>query len=295
MIQNDVAVLRFSGGIYDDGAFDANAMRVVINFQQVLIKISRALYSSRHGQPDGKNHLIDVQRLAVKNIGKGSTVIPIQIVEEPGNLDFMYVPEELSQATTLMYETYAAADKGQILPSTLPHDLIPRMASVVSHLRSGCSLEFSPPGANLKPISNQACESLLNWVTKTYEDNTSVVGEVFEVNVKNGTCRLFDVTNKLNVSVQYERTFEEQVTTALSQYRDQLLSIEGIGEFNEKGRLLKLKNVSNIELKSDDVVSSIQSHESIAEYIDRIKSEVPKEVWDELPRDLAKNHDAYIQ
>ncbi|MCY4128268.1 MAG: hypothetical protein OXG15_03370 [Gammaproteobacteria bacterium] len=295
MIRNDVAVLRFSGGIYDDGAFDANAMRVVIDFQQVLIKISRALYSSRHGQPHGKSHLIDVKRLAVKNIGRGSTVIPIQMVEEPGNLDFMYVPEELSQATTLMYETYAAADKGEILPSTLPHDLIPRMASVVSHLRSGCSLEFSPPGANLKPISSHACESLLNWVNATYEDSTSVVGEVFEVNVKNGTCRLFDVINKLNVNVQYERTFEEQVTTALTQYRNQLLSIVGIGEFNERGRLLKLKNVSNVELKSDDAISSIQSHESITEYIDRTTREVPEEVWDELPRDLAKNHDAYIQ
>lgn len=295
MIQNDVAVLRFSGGIYNDGAFDADAMRVVIDFQSLLIKVSRALYSSRHGQPHGKSHSIDVKRLAVKNIRRGSTVISIQFVEESGNLDFMYVPEELSQATTLLYKTYAAADRGEMLPSTLPHDLIPRMASVVSHLRSGCSLEFSPPGANLKPISTEACKSLLNWVKTTYEDITHVVGEVFEVNVKKSTCRLFDVINKLNVEVQYEKTFEQHVTTALTQYRNQLLSVVGVGEFNEKGRLLKLKDVTNIELKSDDVISSIQSHESIVEYIDRITREVPEEVWDELPRDLAKNHDAYIQ
>ena len=294
MFRNDVARLRFSGDIYDEGAFDANAMRVVIAFQQVLIKLSRAIYSSRHGQPDGISNLLDARRLVVKHIEEGSTIIPIQMIEEPGNLDFAYIPEQLSQATTLMYETYDAADKGRILPSTLPVDLIPRMASIVTHLRAGSKLEFSPPGVDLKPITSKACESLLSWADLSYEDKTSVIGEVFEVNVKNRTCRLFDIENKLNVTVQYEHTFEEQVTTALKDHRNELLSMEGVGEFNDKGRLLKIRDISNIELKSGDLPSSNRAHESIVEYIERIIGDIPNDAWDAVPRDLAENHDKYI-
>lgn len=164
MNRHDVALLRFSGDAYDEGALDASAMQVVVDFQRLLTKLSRAVYSSGQRLSYPSSKLFALDRLTISQINPQNAQIKVQIIEEPGNPNSRYVPDELKQAVMMMYETYAAADKDKRLPSALPVDLIPRPAMVRSHLKSECSLAFSPPDKELQPISNKACDTLRNWV-----------------------------------------------------------------------------------------------------------------------------------
>lgn len=296
MPTHDVVLLRFSGGIYDKGTFDAAAMRVVIAFQQALTKLSRSIYLSHQQQAYASSNVVDLDCLGIKQNTAGSTAISIQIIEEAGDfLALKYVREEIDQATTLMYEAYSAADKGERLPIELPSELLPLIASVRSHLRAECKLDFSMPENPPIPITKKACDALRKAVTATYEAQTSVTGEVFEVNVKKQTCRMFDITNKLNVIIHYEAIYKEELASALTHYTDRLILIEGVGEFNNRGHLLKLKNISNIEIRSGDTSEDKRAGDTIFDYIDKLIKDSPDEIWEDVPEDLAENHDNYIQ
>ncbi len=293
MAENEVAKLRFRGGIYDDCALDASAMQVIVKFQEALTNLAKAIYTSRHGKPQSYT----TSTLVVRHIEQGSTAISIETTEKSGNLDYQRISEELQQATNLLYDTYSAAEQGDLLPDLLPIDQVNGIASVVDKLSDDSRLEFSFPGVRYKPISHQACDTLRNWVNTSFEDKTTLVGEVYQVDVRKSVCRLFDVLHKRNVLVHYEQRFEDEITTGLKNHVNQLLEIEGIGVFNEQKKLIRLRDVSSVNAARDDIElsgSSSSTPESIWEFVQEITKDIPEEDWNKLPRDLAKNHDDYI-
>ena len=160
MAGNEVAKLRFRGGIYDDCALDASALQVIVKFEEVLSHLAKAIYTSRHGKPQAYT----ASKLIVRQIEQGSTRISIETTEQSGDLNFKHVSEELQQATKLLYTTYEAAGKGDSLPATLPLDQVNTIVSVVDRLTEDSSLEFSIPGEIYKPITQRACRALRNWV-----------------------------------------------------------------------------------------------------------------------------------
>lgn len=289
MAVNEVAKLRFRGGIYEDCALDASAMQVIVKFQDVLTDLAKAIYTASHGKPQS----FAANTLVVRHIEQSSTTVSIETTEKNRNLD----SEELHQATNLLYETYSAADQGDLLPESLPIDQVNGIAAVIDRLPDDSRLEFSSPGTHYKPISRQACETLRNWVSTSFEEKTTLVGEVYQVDVRKAVCRLFDVRQKRNVLVHYDQPFEDKITTALKNHANQLLDIEGIGVFNKKRKLIRLRDVSRVNVALDDIEQSGSSNlarESIWEFVQEITKDIPEEDWNKLPKDLALNHDDYI-
>ena len=278
---------------YDDCALDASAMQVIIKFQEALTNLAKAIYKSRHGNLKS----YPTNKLVVRHIEQESTSISIETTEVPGNSESQHTSEELQQASKLLYDTYNAAQQGNKLTDVLPIDQINRIASVVDKLSDDSRLEFSFPGVRYKTISHEACDTLRNWVSTSFEVKTTLIGEVYQVDVRKSFCRLFDALHKRNVLIHYEQHFENEITTGLKNHVNQLLEIEGIGVFNKQKKLIRLKDVSSVNVARDDIEpssSSSSTRESIWEFVQEITKDISQEEWNELPKDLAKNHDDFI-
>ena len=100
----------------------------------------------------------------------------------------------------------------------------------------------------------------------SYENETAIVGEVYQVDVRKSVCRLFDAGNKRNVLVHFDQSLEDKITTGLKNHMSQLLEFEGIGVFNDRGKMLRLRDVSKLDVFRDGIETSDKSnttHESI--------------------------------
>ena len=98
-------------------------------------------------------------------------------------------------------------------------------------------------------------------------------------------------------TTHFDQSFEDRITTRLKNYLSQFLKFAGIGEFNDRGKLLRLRKVSKVGVSRDGIEESgksITTHESIWEFVDEITEDVPEEHWASLPKDLAESHDDYM-
>ena len=288
----EVVHLRFDGEQYDAGGLDDRAMRVIIEFQKVLKELAKYLYKSKNydGQYDESN--LDVRtRLVLKTIGIGSTKITLEIADNPTDPTLKTAkPPELVEAVNLVYESYIAARSGSSLPSELPTEFIPKIASINKPLAPSARLAFAPRSRDFIVIDGRSCRTLMKWVQAKYADSVSVTGVVVQANIRTRSCRLFDPFDKRSVNLYYKEEDEKKVTRALHDHGTARLIVEGEGEFNEQGRLLKFTSYKGMRMLKNDT-GSYASGASIEEKINRIISKTPKRAFDELPSDMAETHD----
>lgn len=132
----------------------------------------------------------------------------------------------------------------------------------------------------------------MNWTKAKYTDSVSITGVVVQVNVRRRSCRLFEPFDKRSVILYYKEEDEEKVTSALRDHGTARLIVEGEGEFNERGRLLKFTSYTNMRMLKNDT-DSYTSGASIEKKIKRIISRTPKRAFHELPSDMAETHDQF--
>lgn len=289
----DIVHLRFSGRSYDDGGLDVKAMRIIIKFQLILTDLAKSLRRVRMGSLRGDPDFVSRVDLVVKRLDTGSTVVPMEAVGLRSELDLEDVPPELVRAANLVYDSCLAAKKDERLPSDLPQDFVPRIASIADNLLEETVLDFAPPEYEFTTLGRRESSKLRDWVKTIDTARTTIYGEVFQVNVRKKQCHMLNSSGGPQVAVTYQDEYESQVTEALKNHDSKSLMIEGDGEFNLHGQLLKINKVSKMELISDSILST-PSGKSVMGLIDRVMSDVPQDVWDKVPKDLAENHDNYL-
>ena len=289
----DIVHLRFTGRQYDDGGLDIKAMRIIIKFQLILTDLAKSLRRVRMGSLRGDPDFVNRVNLIVKRLDAGSTIVPMEAVGLESELNLEDIPSELVKAANLVYDSCIAAKRDERLPSELPQDFVPRIASIADNLREDTVLAIAPPECEFTTLGKHESSKLRDWIKTIDTARTTAYGEVFQVNVRKNQCHMLNSSGGPQVEVTYLDKFENRVTEALKDHESKSLMLEGDGEFNLHGQLLKINKVSKMELISDSILST-PTGQSVMDLIDRVMRDVPQDVWDKVPKNLAESHDDYL-
>jgi hypothetical protein len=71
------------------------------------------------------------------------------------------------------------------------------------------------------------------------------------------------------------------------------MSVKGSGEYSPQGKLLRVLQVDELRLKTDEKIYD-HSVKPIEDLLTELAEEIPQEEWKRLPDDLSYNLDHYI-
>lgn len=294
----DLASLRFDGKRFEGHALDVDCTQELIAYRNLIVECAKELWRRKH--PDRirlPRGFEEGFRLQFDRLEDGSATVPLQRVRvadqaelDLGNLD------EFDEAADLIDTTIAAANTDELLPETLPANVIPLFRDFGKSLRADEVLfTRSRHGSSEAAYTAKARQRLTDWVSPSYEDVVVLVGEVRMANVGPGTFSLqIDDTGAL-VSGRFNPEQETEVLEALRNHRTLRLRVEGIAEFATSDRQVrrfsrvdKATPVASAELPFDETATPIWDQ------LAAIGESAPEGTWDGVPNDLSMRIDELV-
>jgi len=245
----DVAEIRFEGMRFDEHALDVKALRELTNFIDIVANIAKEVWRNSH--PDKKQlpaHFKEERvRLSLRSIKPGSAIAPLQICvdAEPGTLEYEE-PLEAQESVELIYDTYAAVEKGITLPTKLPKSLIGAISSWGTSLSEDEHLHLSAPGRPRSlSITPKLRESLKSFADSSYNDTVEIVGEILEADVRQHRFQLWR-DGQTKILVEFKSEQEGRVTSALHEHLSMRVRVRGKGRHSPAGKLEAIHDVQEI-------------------------------------------------
>ena len=291
----EVVRLTFKGERFRDHALDLRALSELSQFQKMVAETAKMLW--RTANPDRErlpHHFDERVSLCLRRIEDGSATAPLEVFMEEQDQGSLWEPEpfELNEAVKLAHEVFEAIGVDAELPERFPKALLPEYTKWGQTLADEESVEMRV--AEKKPVylTPTHRQKLTKYTETDYEDLVEISGEVFETDVKKGRFQLSSAEETI-VTVSFTPEQEDQVTTALKEHKTVRMSVKGSGEFSPQGKLLRVIQVNELKLITNDR-SYDQSARPIEELLNELAKEVPQEEWDNLPNDLNANLDHYL-
>ena len=291
----EVVRLSFKGERFRDHALDLQALSELSQFQKMVAETAKMLW--RTANPDRErlpHHFDERVRLCLRRIEDGSATAPLEVFMEEQDQGSLWEPEpiEVNEAVTLAHEVFDAIGVDAELPERFPKALLPEYIKWGQTLADEESVEMQV--AEKKPVYLTLThrQKLAKFAETAHEDLVEISGEVFETDVKKGRFQLSSAEDTI-VNVSFTPDQEDQVTTALKEHKTVRMSVKGSGEFSPQGKLLRVLQVNELRLITNDR-SYDQSARPIEELLNELAKEVPQEEWDRLPSDLNDNLDHYL-
>lgn len=293
-----LATLTFDGKRFDNHALDVDCVGELIAYKKLVLECAKELW--RRDNPDRERLAKGFEErftLQFSEITEGSAAVPLYRMEtrEQTKLDIGQ-PDEFDQAAELIDEAVHAADKGELLPATLPKNVIPLFRDFGKSLRDDETLFLQARHRDVAAAYTvRARRTLTEWTDACYEDRVDVTGEVSMANVRGGAFEIQLDANQPPVRGRFSETQEAQVLEALHAHRTARLRVQGIGEFSRSDRLLrKFVSIDAVSVAPADRDAFVEGVKPIWETIAEIGASAPDEAWAEVPSDLSKRLDHYL-
>jgi hypothetical protein len=291
----EVVRLTFKGERFRDHALDLRALSELSQFQKMMAETAKTLWRAANPYRERlPSHFEEKVRLCLRRIEDGSATAPLEVfMEEKDQTRFWErEPFEIDEAVKLAHEVFEAIGADAQLPERLPRTLLPEYAKWGQSLAEDEEVEMrvsEKKPAYLTLVHRAKLEKLIET---PHEDRVEISGEVFEADVKKGRLQLWSGEDTA-VSVAFTPEQEAQVTTALKEHKTARMHVKGLGEYSAQGKLFRILQVDELRLTAS-MIHYDTSARPIEDLLEELAKEIPKEEWDNLPRDLNDNLDHYL-
>ena len=291
-----LASLRFDGERFADNALDVDCVGELAAYKRLVMECAKELWRREH--PDYERlpkGFEDRLTLRFTEVTPGSAVVPLRrvVIQEQPALDF---DDEFDRAAALIDDAIMAADGDQLMPASLPRNVIPLFRDFGRSLFDSETLFVqSRHRAVSAPYTAKARKRLAEWTEATYEDVVDATGEVNMANVRGGAFELTLLAGQPPVKGKFTEAQEVEVLNALQSHATTRLRVRGIGEFAQTDRQLrKLLRVDFVAAATNAEPAFVEGIRPIWETLAELGASVPDEVWDKVPTDLARRLDHYL-
>ena len=292
----EVAQLYFRGDQFQDHALDLSALSEIQHFQKMVNMTAESLWKRNHG--DKKRIPKDFYkntRMYLRTIKPGSVEIPVEIDNRRQYQfeDILPLYETIKEIIDLIHQTFEAAENHKSLPEKITRKLLPVYAKWGSRLSDDGILEFSSIDKRIISITNNERQYLKELSNKLYEDEVTISGHIFEVDMMHERFKIVD-HNKEKIPVQFTDQRKTQIINALKEHNSKQLRIRGCGEFNSQGKLVKIISISDLDFVVDEETIFDSTVSRIEDVIANISRQIPDEEWNKIPNDLSHRLDFYL-
>jgi hypothetical protein len=291
----ELATLRFDGQRFDRHALDVECTAELIAYRRLVLECAKELWRRkfpiRKKLPNGFEESF---RLEFSKVNPGSASVPIRrVLTEPQDELFS---DEFGEAVNLIDATIAAAARDDLLPDSLPSNVIPLFADFGKTLRADEVLYVRGDGASTEAAyTAQARARLANWYGPSYEDRVSVVGEVRMANVGAGKFTLQLGLDAPLVDGRFDSAQESLVLEALKGHREVRLRVVGVGEFATRDRQMRrFAQIDRVDIESAERGGYDASAPAIWDVLSAIGESAPADTWAQVPADLSTRIDDIV-
>jgi len=292
----EVVRLTFKGERFRDHALDLYALSELSQFQKMVLETAKTLWrEANQGRVRLPAHFDDRTRLCLRAVEEGSAVVPLEVfLEDPDEPALWQEPREVEDAIGLAHDVFLAAHDDKPLPSAFPRSLVPEYARWAQRLGAGESIELSSKGRRPVSVTQPVVKRLERYREPVHENVAEVVGEVLEADLHMKRFQLW-IDDRSHVTVNLAEEHEDLVTDALRKHHSVRMRVQGKGDFDADGRLLRIEQVTGLSVEAVDIEHKpCAGARSIEEELEELAAEVPDAVWEKLPGDLGENLDHYL-
>ena len=288
-----LAELRFTGGIYDSCALDERALREVVKVMQAISETARELWRAEHPlrerMPKGFHESVQVH---MREIRSGSTDVLLDRAPKHDS-QLAMANGVLDHAVSFFHDSCVAVRNGSEPPQGLTPALVKTYAALGATLDSSAALSFAPPDGAQTNIDPLLRKRFRERIPNSYEGIVDLIGRVLAADVHRRTFQIW-LGQTEHVNADFSSNQESIITSALHDHEVVQLHIRGSGRYQMTGELLHIDRVDQIDLLDPDNTTFDPSEPSLSEMVERAFANVPDEVWESLPQDLAERHDDYF-
>ena len=293
----DLTTIIFKGPMFEDHGLEIDILAELIAYKRLLVETAKEFWKSSH--PERKNlppGFGDSVRLKFYELGKGSTSVELKKVmcSSEGELP-LSVDDEFDKAAVMIEDGIDAFQSETPLPQDIPKNIMESLKEMGKSLGEEDKMVIHSP-KRAKPVEFTPAirRKIEDYVECNYLDSTEVEGEVRSADLDNYnfTIRSSD-GDKIKGKFKPEQ--EHLVTEALQHHEQLTLKINGLGEYERNtGKLVRLQEVRNIEIKSP--AQALQSSDDIPiwEMFSNISKKISAKDWENIPSDLSENVDLYL-
>lgn len=294
--QYELVTHTFKGGRFDDHGIDIDVLPELIAYKVILIETAKELWRKKNpGRQRLPKNFEDSLSLKFYKILPSSAAVPLmREIEVDEDFLFSPLPDELDDAAILVADSVDSVSHSKPLPQDFPKNVIPLFSEYGKTLRPGERIEIKPAKKDLRAsYSPKERDALIQLLETGYEDYVELVGEIRAADVDGGNfaIRLIDETK---IPGKFSQDQETIITDALKEHTSRRLLVKGRGEFLPDGKLKRIISVTSLSVQTLEGLPFDETVRPIWEIVEEISSSVPKEEWEKLPTDLAKNLDHYL-
>ena len=288
-----LAELRFTGGLYDSCALDDRALQEIIKVMHAITETAKELWHVEHpGRARSPKGFNESNQVHMRDIRSGSTAVLLDRATTAGS-QLTMMNGTLERAVSFMHDSCVAVRSGAAPPLGLTPTLVNKYAQIGSTLDSSVSLSFCPPGVSGTDIDPFLRKRFREHIPDSYAGIVDLIGRVRAADVHRRTFQIW-LGASLHVNADLSNEHEKLITAALHDHDEMQLRIRGRGRYRITGELLHVDQVTEIDPLGAGVSTFDPDAPSLSEMIDEAFADVPNDVWDSLPQDLAGRHDDYF-
>lgn len=294
----EVVQLSFKGDRFRDHALDLSALTELRHFQKLIAETAKALWKAANPNRGRLPARFEERtRLCLRSIKDGSATTPLEVYVDEADLPELFDREpfdDLTNAIDVAFRVYSAVEADLELPEELPKELISDYAKWGESLSVEEEIELKPAGLpGGVRVTRATRDRLAARMQVPYEDIVDITGEVVEADVGQQRFQLL-LSGNHRVTVIFNESQENDVTSALKDHRRVNLAVKGKGEFLPGGRLQKILRIDAHQIVLRGPAQFNHDARSIEDELAEIAGEVSSEEWSALPADLTSQLDHYL-
>ena len=288
-----LAELRFTSGIYESCALDERALREIVKVMQAISETAkelwRAEHPSRERMPKGFG---ESNRVWVRAIRPGSAVVLLDHSPLDGARNGA-TGDALAGAVSFMRDSFRAARDGADAPPGLTPQMSERYSQLGSALEASAAIFLAPADGIEARVDRAARRQLRARISDSYDGTVDLVGRARATDAERCVFRLW-LGPTAHVHADFSTDDERLIASALQDRDETLLRVRGRGRYRITGELIHVEEVTQVDLLDLDLFERDPDAPTFFENIERAFADVPPEVWESLPTDLAERHDDYF-
>ncbi len=290
--------LVFKGERFRGHGIDADALREILTFQEILSETAKEIWRRKH--PERKRLLKnfeDLISIRISEIKAGSAAVTVELPLKEGKQPGLWdepLPEA-KEAIESVYQTINALAGGEPLPEGLPKKALFSYKDFGRSLGKNESLFISvkKKGKRRAELNQKIREKIEKYIPATYPDYIEVTGTVLAADVKRRDFVIYP-DPKTPIPVNFTPDEELKITTALRDHEKIKLKVEGWAEFTNFGIVKRIYEVKSIESSEEPIFEYKPEAKPIWETFLEIIDDITDAEKKELPEDLATNIDYYL-
>ena len=210
----------------------------------------------------------------------------------------MHIDDELDEADRLIDATLLAVCSDTPFPDGMARPVLDLFSDLGATLGQDESMLFGVRGDSAIEFNSMISERLQTRISRTekFEDKFDVAGEIRAAALKNADGGSFRV--KLDDDTMVDGVFTDQqemdIIGALHEHNEVRIRLEGSGEYDPTGELVRILRVDDYNLFTVDENPYALGAPSILEIFDDVHKSVPENEWGKLPTDGAVNYKHYL-